>query len=58
MRIFQNRSVARAAREEGVSDEACAKAIDDAENGLVDADLGGGLIKQRIARKGGGKSGG
>ena len=26
--------------------------------GLADADLGGGVIKQRIARKGGGKSGG
>jgi hypothetical protein len=25
---------------------------------LVDADLGGGLIKQRVARKGKGKSGG
>ena len=26
--------------------------------GLIDADLGGGLIKQRVARKGAGKSGG
>ena len=26
--------------------------------GLIDADLGGGVIKQRIARKGGGRSGG
>lgn len=29
-----------------------------AESGLIDADLGNGLIKQRIARQGGGKSGG
>jgi hypothetical protein len=29
-----------------------------AENGQVDADLGGGVIKQRIARPGRGKSGG
>lgn len=29
-----------------------------AENGLVDADLGGGVIKQRVARPGKGKSGG
>jgi hypothetical protein len=29
-----------------------------AEAGLVDADLGGGLIKQRVARPGQGKSGG
>lgn len=30
----------------------------DAEHGLLDADLGGGVIKQRVARSGGGKSGG
>lgn len=29
-----------------------------AESGLVDADLGGGVIKQRVARPGKGKSGG
>lgn len=34
------------------------KAIDDAVRGLVDADMGGGVVKQRIARAGGGKSGG
>lgn len=26
--------------------------------GLIDADLGGGVFKQRVARRGGGKSGG
>lgn len=34
------------------------KAVRSAEHGLVDADLGGGLIKQRVARPGQGKSGG
>lgn len=29
-----------------------------ADRGLIDADLGGGVIKQRIARTGAGKSGG
>jgi len=29
-----------------------------AERGLVDADLGGGVIKQRVARPGQGRSGG
>ncbi len=29
-----------------------------AEEGLIDADLGGNIIKQRVARKGQGKSGG
>jgi hypothetical protein len=34
------------------------RAVRDAENRLVDADLGGGLIKQRVARLGQGKRGG
>ena len=32
--------------------------MDRAENGLIDADLGGCIIKQRIRRKGQGKSSG
>lgn len=32
--------------------------IANAERGLIDADLGGGIIKQRVARRGQGKSGG
>ena len=34
------------------------KTIDDAERGLIAAKLGGGVIKQRVARPGKGKSGG
>jgi hypothetical protein len=34
------------------------EAIFRAEQGLIDADLGGELIKQRVARKGQGRSGG
>ena len=37
---------------ERISDEALRDAIARAERGLVDADLGGGLLKQRVARKG------
>ena len=33
-------------------------AIETAKRGLIDADLGGGLIKQRVARPGQGKRGG
>jgi hypothetical protein len=32
--------------------------VQHAERGLIDADLGGGVIKQRVARPGKGKSGG
>jgi hypothetical protein len=39
-------------------DASLCEAIRNADQGLVDADLGGGVIKQRIARSGGGKSGG
>ena len=42
----------------GSAARALVAAIDLANWGLIDADLGGGLIKQRIAREGGGKSGG
>ncbi|HEY1219979.1 MAG TPA: type II toxin-antitoxin system RelE/ParE family toxin, partial [Bryobacteraceae bacterium] len=37
---------------------ALCQAVWDAERGLIAADLGGGVIKQRIARPGQGKSGG
>jgi len=42
----------------GITDKSLREAIDRAERGLIDADLGGGLIKQRVARKGQGRSGG
>jgi hypothetical protein len=45
-------------RRERIADTALLEAMRMAERGLVDADLGGGLIKQRIARPGQGKSGG
>jgi hypothetical protein len=58
MRVFKTRHFARFAKDEGVEDEQLAAAIHQAEGGLIDAELGGGLIKLRIARPGGGKRGG
>jgi hypothetical protein len=58
VRIFKNKSFLRFARKAALGDEALRKAVEDAERGLVDANLGGGVIKQRIGRAGGGKSGG
>ena len=49
MRVFLTRSFHRDAESEGVTDEDCQEAIRKAERGLIDASLGGGLIKQRIA---------
>jgi len=58
MRIFKSTWFGRFARKEMISAEALLEAVDRAENGLIDANLGGGVIKQRIARPGAGKSGG
>ncbi len=45
-------------RQERINDHGLRDAIGRAERGLVDADLGGGVIKQRVARTGQGRSGG
>jgi hypothetical protein len=58
VRLFATRWFARFARKERIGDRQLCEAITRAERGSVDADLGGGLIKQRLAREGGGRSGG
>ena len=50
MRTYLPKSCQREAKSDGIADEDCREAIRKAEKGLVDADLGGGLIKQRISR--------
>ena len=57
-RIFKVKGFARFQRKERLSDATLCKAIAGVEAGLIDADLGGGLIKQRLPRAGQGKSGG
>ena len=51
-------SLTTIARKAGIGDGMLCEAILAAENGLIAANLGGGVIKQRIARPGKGKSGG
>ncbi|SDE50125.1 type II toxin-antitoxin system RelE/ParE family toxin [Rhodospira trueperi] len=58
MRIFATREAARFLRREGLSGDSIRAAVDELNQGLVHADLGGGLVKQRIARPGSGKRGG
>lgn len=58
MRIFKNKAFIRFARKARMTDAVLCDAIERAERGLIDADLGGGVIKQRVARPGSGKSGG
>jgi hypothetical protein len=56
LKVFKNAWFGRFARKEKISDAALWEAVERAEKGLVDADLGSGVIKQRIARPGAGKS--
>lgn len=58
MRLFKTKWFMRYARQERLEDHSLCDAIERAERGLVDADLGGGIIKQRVARIGQGRSGG
>jgi hypothetical protein len=58
VRIFKNKAFTRFAKKANIGDAALCRAISDAERGLIAADLGGGVIKQRIARPGQGKSSG
>ena len=57
MRLFKSKAFGRFARSQDISDEDLCEAIERAEKGLIDANLGGYVIKQRIARDGEGKSG-
>ena len=56
MRIFESRWFQRFAKKEGITEIALRDAADRADKGQIDADLGGEVIKQRIARPGEGRS--
>jgi hypothetical protein len=58
MRILKSRWFARFARKERITDAKLCEVLAEAERGLIDADYGDGVIKQRIARPNEGKSGG
>ncbi len=56
--VYKTKPFSRFARKAHIRDEELWEAARRASQGSVDADLGGGVIKQRIARAGEGKSGG
>lgn len=58
MRIYKQIDFAEWIDDEGITDEMLRKSIKEVEQGLIDANLGAGLYKKRIARQGQGKSGG
>jgi len=58
MRVFKTRVFSRWAKREGIADPSLCEAVLEMLQGLVDARLGGGVVKKRIARAGEGKRGG
>ena len=58
MQVYKTRGFARFARRERIKDDKLCEAVARAEKGLIDADLGGGVIKQRLPRRGQGRTGG
>jgi hypothetical protein len=58
VKVFKTKEFVGFARREKIPDARLCEAVNRAVRGLIDADLGRGLIKQRIARPGQGRSGG
>lgn len=58
MNVYKTRWFDRWAHKEGLAASSLCAAVHEMSLGLVDADLGGGLVKKRIGRPGQGKSGG
>ena len=56
--VYKSKPFARFAKKARITDAELWKTAQRANEGQIDADLGGGVIKQRIARAGEGKSGG
>jgi hypothetical protein len=58
MAIYKTRWFNRWAHKQGLDNASLCNAVREMAAGLYDADLGGGLLKKRIARSGQGKRGG
>ena len=57
-RVFKTRHFARWMRKTELSDDALCAAVVEMAQGLIDADLGGGVVKKRVGLSGRGKRGG
>ena len=57
MRAFKIKAFVKWASGEGLSDDALASAVVEMEKGLIDAKLGGQVVKKRVALPGRGKRG-
>ena len=58
MRVFKTRAFDRSMKRSGMTDRALWAAVLEMANGLIDGDLGGHVVKKRVALPGQGKRGG
>lgn len=58
LRVFRIRTFARSMKKTGLTDQALWAAAVEMSQGLIDADLGGHVVKKRVALPGQGKRGG
>ncbi|WP_323011856.1 type II toxin-antitoxin system RelE/ParE family toxin [Castellaniella sp.] len=58
LRVYKTRHFFRWMRKTDLTDDALYKAVQEMVQGLIDADLGGGVVKKRVGLAGRGKSGG
>ena len=56
-RVFMTRQFSRWLSKTELSIEALCRSVEEMERGLIDANLGGGIIKKRVALPGRGKRG-
>lgn len=57
-RVFKTRTFTRSMKKAGLTDDALCAAVEEMSQGLVDADLGGDVVKKRVALPSQGKRGG
>jgi hypothetical protein len=57
MRVFKTKVFSRWAKREGLADRSLCEAVSEMLQGLIDAQLGGVVVKKRVARAGEGKRG-
>jgi len=58
MSLYKTRPFSRLARKAGITDAALKDAVEEMRKGIIHADLGGNVYKQRVALPGRGKRGG
>ena len=58
IRVFKTKTFTRWLKKSDLTDEVLIRAVDEMRSGLIDADLGGNVLKKRVAVSGRGKRGG